>query len=162
MTRESPKSVSDAELHLLKVLWERGPSTVRQLLDGLGKAKPRWAYTTAQTLLMRLVQKGYVTATKQGRTHLFEAAVAKDDLIGQELRDLAARVCEGDTAPLMLALVEQNTFSASEVRRLRELLDRIEQDRGETARPGRKARRGGAGSGTNDHRRTDHGKAGGG
>lgn len=122
---EGPKPISDAELDLLKVLWRLGPSTVRQVLDGLAPGSRSWAYTTVQTLLTRLVQKGYITASRDGRAHIFAAAVKREDLLGRELREIADRVCDGEATPLVLALVGKNRFSKEDLKQFRELLDRL-------------------------------------
>jgi predicted transcriptional regulator len=130
--------VSDTELGILKVLWELGEGTVRDVLDaradsasgsgagtGNGSAKP-WAYTTAQTLLNRLVEKGFVETRKQGRAFLFRPTVNRDELLGQSLQQLAERVCDGASLPLLLNLVNASQFTPQEIRRFRSLLDELE------------------------------------
>ena len=66
------KFTSDSELEVLKALWEIGPATVRDLHGPLQESGSSWAYTTVQTLLARLEQKGYVRCDKSGRAHVFE------------------------------------------------------------------------------------------
>jgi predicted transcriptional regulator len=119
------KSVSDAELDVLKSLWDDGPGTPRDLLQRLGRKGRSWAYTTVQTLLMRLFEKGFVTSDKSARAHVFSALVTRDDLLARELGDLAARVCGGEATPLMLNLVKGRRFSADEIRDFRKMLDRL-------------------------------------
>ena len=91
--------VTDTELDVLKALWALEAGTVREVLDELGND---WAYTTAQTLLGRLQEKGCVTSEKRGRAFVFRPTVSRDELLGQSLDDLAARVCDGKSLPLIL------------------------------------------------------------
>jgi predicted transcriptional regulator len=129
--------ISDAELEVLKVLWEQGPGTVRQVnavLQGQGR---RWAYTTVQTLLQRLEAKGYVRSDKGAPAHVFEAAVSRGRLLSQRLRDLADQLCGGTASPLLLALVEGGDFTAEELEGFRRLLDRLDPPRTGRPRPGR-------------------------
>lgn len=123
--------VSDAELDVLKVLWERGPGTVRDVEAHLRRRKRRWAYTTVLTLLSRLRDKGYVASDKPdrggGAALVFRAAVSRDQLLRNGLTELADRICDGTASPLVHALVEGQRLSPDEIARLRRMLDEIEQ-----------------------------------
>jgi BlaI family penicillinase repressor len=103
--------LSDAERDVLKVLWDYGPATVRAINDVLKNRGRRWAYTTVATLLQRLAAKQYITSDPSTVPHVYHAAISRDEL------------CDGRTAPLVLALVEGNRFSAEELSRLRRFLD---------------------------------------
>jgi predicted transcriptional regulator len=116
-------TVSDAELEVLKVLWDAGPSTVRDVAAVLRQRRRRLADNTVLTLLSRLRDKGYVAADRRGPAHLFHAIVSRDELVGSSLAALADRVCEGAASPLMLALVRGQRFSAEEIAHFRKLLD---------------------------------------
>jgi predicted transcriptional regulator len=118
--------VSDTELEVLKVLWEHGAGTVRDLDAVLRRQGRRWAYNTVLTLLQRLQTKGYVTTTKRGLAHVFQASVSRDKLLAQRLQDLANQLCEGTTIPLVLALVEGHRFKPAEIDQFRRLLDQLE------------------------------------
>jgi predicted transcriptional regulator len=122
--RSSP--VSEAELEVLKVLWEQGPSTVRAVNEVLRRQGRRWAYTTVQTLLQRLEAKGCVRCGRGGPAHVFEASASREQLLGRRLRDLADQLCDGAASPLLHALVEGSRLSAAEVAELRRLLDRLD------------------------------------
>lgn len=127
--------VSDTELGILKVLWdlERGEGSVRDLLDNRPEGEPAWAYTTAQTLLNRLVEKGFLESRKEGRAHVFRPTVSRDELLGQSLQQLAERVCDGASLPLLLNLVNSSRFTAQEIRDFRSMLDQLEEDGGPAA-----------------------------
>jgi predicted transcriptional regulator len=127
-------SISATELAILKVLWERGPGTVREINRVLRGQGRRWAYTTVLTLLQRLEAKGYVASDKAGVAHVFRAMVSRDRLLRQRLRDLANQLCEGTPGPLVLALVEGHRFSETEIEQFRRLLDQLEEQKGKGKR----------------------------
>ena len=114
---------SDAELEVLKVLWETGPATVREVAGHLRKRRRRLAYNTVLTLLSRLRDKGSVAADRRDTAHLFRPLVTRDDLVGSSLTALADRICDGTASPLMYALVRGQKFSADEIAYFRRLLD---------------------------------------
>jgi BlaI family transcriptional regulator, penicillinase repressor len=120
-------STSQAELDILKTIWESGPGTVRELNVRLRKGGRRWAYTTVLTLLQRLEAKGYVASDKTGLAHVFRAVVSRERVLRQRLKDLANQLCEGTPAPLVLALVQDQHFSEDEIEQFRKLLDRLEE-----------------------------------
>ena len=116
--------LSEAEREVLRVLWEFGPGTVRAVNARLGSRGRAWKYTTVLTLLQRLQAKGYAAAEAgAGPAHVFRASVTREDVLGQRLRDTAEEFCDGAAAPLLLALVQANRFSAEELSRFRRLLD---------------------------------------
>ena len=118
--------VTDTELEILKALWDLGEGTVREVLDNIGPSGKDWAYTTAQTLLNRLQEKGCVASEKRGRAFVFRPTVSRDELLGKSLDDLASRVCDGEALPLMLNLVSSSKFTRKELKRFRALLDELE------------------------------------
>jgi BlaI family penicillinase repressor len=123
-------AVSETELEILKVIWEQGPGTVREINARLRRQGRRWAYTTVLTLLHRLEAKGYVVSDKTELAHVFRAAVSRDRLLRQRLKDLAQQLCEGAPAPLVLALVESQRFSEEDIEQFRRLLDELEKGKG--------------------------------
>jgi len=122
-------SISDAERAVLKVLWDQGPGTVRQIKQHLREQDRRWAHTTVITLLGRLEAKGYVAGDKSGFAHVFRATASRDDVVRQQLEHLADEFCEGDAAPLVLALVQGYSFSDKEIEEFRKLIDKLEARR---------------------------------
>ena len=115
--------LSDAEREVLRALWDRGPGSVREIRDVLAERGRKWAYTTVATLLQRLQAKQYVASDSSVVPHVYRAAVTRDELLDRRLKDAAAELCDGQAAPLMLALVQGNRFSAEELARFRRLLD---------------------------------------
>ena len=124
-------AVSNTEFEVLEALWEQGPGTVRELADLLRARRRRWAYTTVQTLLNRLETKGYVTRDRGGVAHVFRAAVTRQKLLGQRLKELAGQFCDGTATPLVMALIEEGDLSETDIAEFRELLERL--DKGDTS-----------------------------
>src|SRR5579885_2704296 len=104
--RDRPPDVTDAELAVLRLLWDRGTLTRRQLTDSLYPDGGPAHYTTVQKLLERLEGKGYVRSALAGSVREFTATVGRDDLIRRRLRDVADKLCDGAVAPLLMNLVE--------------------------------------------------------
>lgn len=121
-----PPPPAEAELEVLKVLWEHGPATVREVNDALARQGRAWAYTTVQTLLHRLQTKSYVCGVKGKPAHVYAAALSRDEVLKGRLRDLADQMCDGTAAPLLHALVDGGRFSRDEVEALRKLLDKLD------------------------------------
>ena len=129
-------TISEAELEVLKVLWEQGPGTVREINTTLHHQGRRWAYSTVQTLLQRLESKGHVRSDKTGPAHVYRDAVSREDLLSRRLRELADQYCDGTASPLLLALVGDSRLTADEIKQLRQLLDQLEPPRRPRPRSG--------------------------
>ena len=131
---KSTDAVTDAELQILKVLWDGGPATVRELLERLGTGS---AYTTVQTLVGRLVEKGHVRTDRKDLAHVFSATTARDELAQRRVDEVATSLLDGAVAPLVLRLVEKGKFSAAEIESVRALLrDAETRGRGRSGKAG--------------------------
>jgi predicted transcriptional regulator len=133
-----PAALSETELEVLKVLWEHGPGTVREVNAVLSRQGRQWAYTTVLTLLSRLQQKGCVASEKRGLAHVFRADITREALLSQRLSNLAEELCEGTATPLVQALVEGRNFSPADIEHFRRLLDELEAK--QSVKPARKKR----------------------
>ncbi|MHB1423141.1 MAG: BlaI/MecI/CopY family transcriptional regulator [Gemmataceae bacterium] len=122
----TPRDVTDAELALLQVLWDSGPATIRQLTDLLYPGGAAAQYATVQKLLERLEAKGHVGRQRTPPAHIFSAAIARDELIGRRLRDMAEKLCGGSLTPLLTHLVRAKRLSARERQELRDLIDELD------------------------------------
>ena len=142
MTKRQPRtpfrSVSDAELVLLKELWDEGPATPAELHERLGERGEKRAYTTVQTLLHRLFEKGWVTRAAEGQARRYTAKGSREDMLAGHLGDLAERVCDGMSSPLVQTLVRGGGLAQNEIDELRDLLDQAESK----AKKGKPKRRG--------------------
>ena len=121
--------VSKAEMQVLQALWREGPGTVREVGARLKTRQRRWAYTTVQTLLNRLEAKGYVATDKRALAHLYRAAQGRQRFLSQRLRDLSDRLCDGETSPLVAALVTGRNFTPEDIEHFRKLLDEYDPKR---------------------------------
>jgi predicted transcriptional regulator len=115
-----------AELEVLKVLWDEGPSTVRQVLQHLRDAGRNVAYTTVLTFLTRLEQKGFVSSDKSGLAHVFRAAVSRERISRSRLRNLVREMYDGAAGSLVLHLVKTERLSADELAELQKLIDELD------------------------------------
>ena len=125
------RNVTDAELDVLKVLWDDGPSTIRRLTDRLYPGRGTAHYATVQKLLERLESKSHVSRRLEGRVNVYSAVVDRQGLIADRLREMADRLCEGSLTPLLTHLVGRAKLSEGEVTQLRELVDRLDDGAGE-------------------------------
>jgi predicted transcriptional regulator len=125
--RES--DLSDAELEVLKVLWDDGPGTVRQVLEHLRRRGRVLAYTTVQTFLNRLQQKGYVRSDKSDFAHVFRSAVSRQRVSRSRLKTLLDQLYDGAAGPLVLQLVKTQRLTAAEVEELQKLIERLDAER---------------------------------
>ncbi len=121
MAKRPALSVSEQEV--LRVIWDHGPRSVREINEVLENQGRRWAYTTVATLLQRLVAKKFVASDSSAVPHVYRAVVSRDELLDRRLKDAAEELCDGRAAPLVLALVQGNQFSPEELARLRRLID---------------------------------------
>jgi BlaI family transcriptional regulator, penicillinase repressor len=123
MPAHDKPDVTDAELGVLRVLWDDGPSTIRQLTDKLYPAGGTSHYATVQKLLDRLEQKGCVARNRSSMTHVFAASVAREVFVGDQVRAVAERLCGGAIAPVLTHLLRTETLSEDDRKELRKLLN---------------------------------------
>lgn len=123
--RAEEKLLTEAELELMGILWKLGEGSVNDVLEQLPKDRHA-AYTTISTILRILEQKGFVSARKEGRGHVYVPAMKKDEYESRTIKDVVERVFEG--APLALArqLLQTERLSGEELAELRRLIDRLE------------------------------------
>jgi BlaI family transcriptional regulator, penicillinase repressor len=107
------------ELDVISVLWDRGPSTVAEVQKAL---EDSLAYTTVLTILRILEEKGYVAHTTEGRAHRYQPLVERSDAGGSALKRVTQRLFGGSPELLLTRLVEDESLSEDELRRMRDLL----------------------------------------
>lgn len=122
---EPNQKPTDAELDLLKVLWEHGPATVAQV-QGLVKDSPPRGYTTILKLLQIMTQKGFVERQKKHRAHVYRAAVSSRQIHRQYMRHVLARVFDNSTGRLVLQALSARPVSSEELAEIRVMLDDLE------------------------------------
>jgi predicted transcriptional regulator len=130
-----PQDVTDAELAILQVLWDRGQATVRELTEQLYSQYTSSQHATVQKLLERLEGKDCVRRNRSLWPHMFEPAIERGDLIDRKLQQTADRLCDGSIQPLLTHLVKGGRLSAQDRRSLRTLLDELDK---QGRKPGKK------------------------
>ena len=122
MSRSRLSRPTDAELAILRVLWDLGPSTVRQVHDVMADGRPL-AYTTTLKLLQIMMEKGLVTRAEQDRTHVYAARLGRDEAQRQLVGDLLDRAFGGSAATLVMQALATGRASDEDVKQIRHLLD---------------------------------------
>jgi predicted transcriptional regulator len=130
--KRAGKNATDAELQVLKVLWELGSATIRQLTDRLYPAGGPSHYATVQKLLERLESKSCVSRRQRERVNVYTATVDRRELIASRLRETADRLCDGSLTPVLTQLVNSAELTPGELAALRDLVRR--HDRGKSGR----------------------------
>ena len=124
--KQTPRP-TDAELEILKVLWQRGASTVREVHDVLNASRPT-GYTTVLKLLQIMSEKGLVSRDEEQRAHVYEARLAQEQTERQMVGDLLERVFDGSASKLVLRALATKKTSARELTAIRQLLSEFEED----------------------------------
>ena len=127
MTDRIPPRPTDAELGILRVLWRRGPSTVRDVHEDLTR-ESNSGYTTVLKLLQIMTEKGLVVRDESERAHVYQARHSEQRTQRQLLSDLLDRAFDGSAAKLVMQALTNSKASTSELNEIRTLLDQIEGD----------------------------------
>jgi predicted transcriptional regulator len=113
--------LTDAELAILQVLWDRGPSTVRQVFEALAGARET-GYTTTLKLMQIMSEKGLVRRDETARTHVYAAVASRDRTQQHLVRDLLDRAFGGSAASLVMQALSSQPTSAEERREIEQLI----------------------------------------
>ena len=122
MPRKQSPTLTEAELRIMDVLWQKGAGTVQQVLDWLPE-KPALAYNTVLTTVRILEKKGYVGHAKDGRAHVYEPLIERKDATRSEIRHLVSRFFRNSHDALVLNILEDSEIEGEEVERLRKMLE---------------------------------------
>jgi len=115
-------TLTEAELRLMDVLWQKGPLTVQHVLEALPK-KPALAYNSILTTIRVLEKKGYLKHAKDGRAHVYMPLVKREEASRSEIRHLVNRFFASSHEMLVLNILETRGVDAAELEKLRLLLD---------------------------------------
>ena len=129
--KDTPKRLPDAELEVMKALWQAGEPLTRPELEAR-LAQHHWASTTLLALLARLEAKGYVAREKQGRGYLYRAALSRRAYLPVESRSALARLFEGSAKNLVAAMAESDALTDRDIAELEEYLAELKAGRGGT------------------------------
>jgi predicted transcriptional regulator len=116
-----PRKPTDAEVAILRVLWDRGPSTVRDIAEAMGREN---AYTTVLKLLQIMTEKRLVRRDESALAHVYEAAYSEEHTQQQIVADLLTRVFDGSAAKLVQRALASGKASSEELREIRKMIDK--------------------------------------
>ena len=122
LARKKSATLTEAELRLMEILWERGPSTVGDVVEALPEDLPL-AYSTVLTTLRIMDDKNYVRHTKEGRAFIYHPAVDRVEARRSAVRQLLSRFFSDSPGLLVLNVLEQETIDAVELRQLKKMID---------------------------------------
>ena len=122
MPRTQSATLTEAELRIMQVLWEKGSATVQQVLEALPHTKPL-AYNSVLTIIRILEKKGCVRHVKDGRAHIFLPLLNQKEATQSEIGRLANRFFQNSREMLALNILQEEGLEAEELARLRQLLE---------------------------------------
>jgi BlaI family penicillinase repressor len=129
MARPRHENPTPAELEVLQVIWEQGPSTVRQVMTALNQERPR-AYTSVMSLMNVMVEKGLLSQKAKGRAFVYSAKVSQARTQSQIVGDLLSRVFDGSTSALVAHLLEQAKPDGEELTEIRKTIAEFARKKG--------------------------------
>ena len=116
------KKLTDLELEIMNVIWEKGEATVKEVQRELSKRRPL-AYTTILTVLSRLAQKGVLEFRKVGKAHVFKAKMSKNVVARSRLSDLIDKLFGGSVSSMVAHLLETSDLRKQELLDIKRILD---------------------------------------
>jgi len=122
LARSKSLTLTEAELRIMNVLWEKGSATVHEVVQAL-PSKPVPAYNSVLTIIRILETKGYVQHVKDRRAHVYTAKIDRKDATRFEVRHLVNRFFGNSHEQLLLNILEENSIDAEELARVRRLLE---------------------------------------
>jgi predicted transcriptional regulator len=122
LPRTQSATLTEAELRIMQVLWDKKSATVQHVLEALPTSKPL-AYNSVLTIVRILEKKGYVRHVKDGRAHIYVPVLNQKEATQSEIRHLVSRFFQNSRELLVLNILEDEGLDADELERLRQLLE---------------------------------------
>lgn len=126
MARPRQENPTPVELEILQVIWQRGPSTVRDVMNVLNERKPR-AYTTVMTVMNVMTEKGQLSQKRMGRAYVYSAKITRDGTQSRMVRDILHRVFDGSASTLVTRLLHQAEPDSEEMKEIRKTIAEFER-----------------------------------
>jgi BlaI family transcriptional regulator, penicillinase repressor len=126
MARKKTQGPTAGELEILKVLWEAGPSSVREVLEVLARRR-RVAYTTVLRMLQIMTEKGLVLCDREQSAHVYQPAKSRQAVENQMAGDLLERLFDGSTSQLVVSALARKQATPAELAKIRRLVEEIER-----------------------------------
>ncbi len=124
---DKPPRISDSEWRVMRVLWSKGAATANEVVDELA-SETHWNPRTVKTLITRLMKKGAVKYSKEGRMYRYYPAVDEADCVHMERRSFVQRVYGGISTPMIAAFIQDAKLSTDEIEQLRHILDQKDKE----------------------------------
>ena len=131
---KSRPALPKSELEIVRIVWNLGEATVRQVVEALPDER-ELDFWTVQTYLRRLEAKGYLTKRREGRSNVYSSAVKPKNVVNEVLDDFVDRLFDGQALPLFQHLIEDRGLTDSEIEQLQKTLDELKTQK---KRKGRK------------------------
>ena len=129
MARPRHESPTPAELEVLQVIWEQGPSTVREVMNALNHDRPR-AYTSVMSLMNVMAEKDLLAQKPKGRAFVYSAKISQTRTQSEIVRDLLGRVFDGSASALVTHLLEQAKPNSEELDEIRRTISEFARKKG--------------------------------
>ena len=123
---KKPLDLSPAELDVLRVMWDIGPATVRQVLAALTERGKDWAYTTVLTFMTRMEQKGLVRSDKTGMAYVYRTLVTRNRVRKDRIKSLVEELYDGAAGPMVLQLLKSQQLDRDDIEALQKLIDELD------------------------------------
>jgi len=117
-----PNTPSHLEMQVLSILWQRGPSTVREVLPAMPDGKQR-AYTTILSVMQGMERKGLIDHSTSGKTHVYRATVSRRRVLGPMLRRMVTNIFGGSPTLAVQQLVKESDLSADDLAEIKRIID---------------------------------------
>ncbi|HRK70509.1 MAG TPA: BlaI/MecI/CopY family transcriptional regulator [Micropepsaceae bacterium] len=122
--------ISAAESVVMKILWDKSPRSAEDIVSALrdepDQSSPDWSEKTIKTLLNRLLTKGAINASKDGRRYLYSPVITRDAYVRSESKSLIERLFDGKVAPLVLHFAKEKKLSETDLKELKRLVGEID------------------------------------
>lgn len=125
MPPKQSETLTEAELRIMEILWQKGSATVQQVVDWLPLSL---AYNSVLTTIRILEKKHYVKHVKEGRAHVYQPLVQRDEATRSAVRQLVGRFFRNSHQALVLNILQDESLNAEEIKRLRAMLERSESE----------------------------------
>ncbi len=119
--RKTASTLTEQELEIMKIVWDVGPATVRQVYERLLEHR-EIAYTTVMTMMQVLERKGRLLKSLEEKAHVYKPSEPKQKVIGGMVQEFVNRVFNGSAEPLLLQLVDDDKLSSADIDKLRKIL----------------------------------------
>jgi predicted transcriptional regulator len=127
MDANSVKPISEAESILMEVLWQRSEATAEELLEAVAE-QTDWQRGTVKALLNRLLNKGAISAEREGRRFRYRPVLKREDYLSEQSRSLIDRLFDGRVAPLVAHFSEQRALSEADLEELKRLIRELDNE----------------------------------